>query len=98
MSAHERLATPTAPPQAEVSDVRRVGRRAGRPARPAQGRADVPELRRGGGAVNVRRICRTPEECYAAGRDDGKHDTPLTDAEIAQMVALHARYLLADTA
>jgi hypothetical protein len=48
--------------------------------------------------VNVRRICRTPEECYAAGRDDGKHDTPLTDAEIAQMVALHARYLLADTA
>lgn len=37
----------------------------------------------------------TTDAAFAAGWDDGADDTPLTDAELAQMVQLHARYLTA---
>lgn len=38
-------------------------------------------------------ICRTPEECFAAGWEDGADDAPLTQQEIERLVALHAPYL-----
>lgn len=40
----------------------------------------------------------TADHAFAAGWADGEHDAPMTPAETARMVALHARYLLADTA
>lgn len=38
-------------------------------------------------------ICRTPEECLAAGWDDGADDAPLTQQEIERLAALHSPYL-----
>jgi hypothetical protein len=38
-------------------------------------------------------ICRTTEEAYAAGWDDGADDAPLTQQEIERLVALHSPYL-----
>ena len=35
----------------------------------------------------------TPEECFAAGWDDGADDAPLTQQEIERLVALHSPYL-----
>ena len=39
------------------------------------------------------RICRTPEECFTAGWEDGADDEPLTPQEIERLVVLHAPYL-----
>lgn len=39
------------------------------------------------------RICRTPQEAFAAGWDDGANDPPLTDEQITRLVALHSPYL-----
>lgn len=38
-------------------------------------------------------ICRTPEECLAAGWDDGSDDKPLTQQEIERLAVLHGPYL-----
>lgn len=38
-------------------------------------------------------ICRTPEECFAAGQADGADDKPLTQQEIEHLVALHGPHL-----
>ena len=35
----------------------------------------------------------TPEECFAAGWDDGADDPPLTQQEIERLVALHGPHL-----
>jgi hypothetical protein len=35
-----------------------------------------------------RRICRTPEESFAAGWEDGAHDRPLSREEILRIAAL----------
>lgn len=43
--------------------------------------------------MSTQRICRTPDEAFAAGWADGADDKPLTPAEITQMVQLHARHL-----
>lgn len=47
--------------------------------------------------MSTQRICRTPDEAFAAGWADGADDKPLTPAEIAQMVQLHARHLRPET-
>lgn len=42
----------------------------------------------------VRRICRTPEDAFAAGWHDGADDPPLTPEQrtrIAALLALHVR-------
>lgn len=39
-----------------------------------------------------RRICRTPEESFQAGWDDGAHDRPLSPAEIAYLATLWRPY------
>lgn len=38
-------------------------------------------------------ICRSAEEAYAAGWEDGADDAPLTQQEIERLVALHSPYL-----
>lgn len=38
-------------------------------------------------------ICRTPEECCAAGWEDGADDAPLTQQEIDRLAVLHSPYL-----
>ncbi|WP_166344948.1 hypothetical protein [Phytoactinopolyspora limicola] len=43
-------------------------------------------------------LCRTPEDAFRAGWDDGASDTPLTDQEINRLVALHGRFLRATPA
>lgn len=35
----------------------------------------------------------TPEECFAAGWEDGADDAPLTQQEIERLVSLHSPYL-----
>jgi hypothetical protein len=44
-------------------------------------------------AVKPRRLCRTPEEAFAAGWEDGANDPPLTDAQIAKLAVLLRPYL-----
>ncbi|WUI02059.1 hypothetical protein OHR68_09715 [Spirillospora sp. NBC_00431] len=38
------------------------------------------------------RICRTVAESFAAGREDGKNDRPLSPAEITRLAALLRPY------
>ncbi|HEY9368744.1 hypothetical protein [Streptomyces sp.] len=38
------------------------------------------------------RICRTPDEAFAAGQADAKHHRPLSPAEITRLVALLRPY------
>ena len=38
-------------------------------------------------------LCRTPDDCFAAGWDDGVDDKPLTQAEIERLTSLHGPYL-----
>lgn len=38
-------------------------------------------------------ICRTAEEAYAAGWEDGADDAPLTQQETERLVSLHSPYL-----
>lgn len=38
-------------------------------------------------------IYRTPEECFAAGWEDGADDKPLTEAETESLAVLHSPYL-----
>lgn len=38
-------------------------------------------------------ICRTPEECYSAGWEDGADDKPLTQEEIEHLTVLHGPHL-----
>lgn len=38
-------------------------------------------------------LCRTPEECFAAGAEDGADDDALTQQEIERLAALHSPYL-----
>jgi hypothetical protein len=38
-------------------------------------------------------ICRTAEEAYAAGWEDGADDAPLSQEETERLVALHSPYL-----
>lgn len=38
-------------------------------------------------------LCRTPEDCYDAGWEDGAYDEPLTQQEIERLAALHSPYL-----
>jgi hypothetical protein len=38
-------------------------------------------------------ICRTPEEAYAAGWEDGAEDAPLTQQEIEYLAVLHGPHL-----
>ncbi len=38
------------------------------------------------------RFCRTPEESFQAGWDDGADDPPLTDAQRTQLAALLGPY------
>ncbi|WP_165975231.1 hypothetical protein [Actinomadura rubrisoli] len=35
-----------------------------------------------------RRICRTPDEAFRAGQEDGRHDRPLSPAEITRIATL----------
>lgn len=49
-------------------------------------------------AAAKRRLCRTPEECFQAGWDDGADDPPLTDAQIARLTVLWRPYLRRDAA
>jgi hypothetical protein len=35
-----------------------------------------------------RRICRTAQECFQAGWDDGANDPPLTPAQVTRLAAL----------
>lgn len=39
------------------------------------------------------RLCRTPEECWQAGWDDGANDPPLTPSQIARLTVLLRPYL-----
>lgn len=41
-----------------------------------------------------RAICRTPEESFAVGWQDGADDAPMTQEEIEHLVALHSPYLV----
>lgn len=36
----------------------------------------------------ARRICRTPDECWDAGWEDGADDPPLTQAQIDKLAPL----------
>lgn len=45
-----------------------------------------------------RRICRTPEEAFQAGWDDGANDRPLSPDEIRAIAALMRPYLKRNTA
>lgn len=38
-------------------------------------------------------ICRTPEESFQAGWDDGADDPPLTQQQVDYLVALNSPYL-----
>lgn len=38
-------------------------------------------------------LCRTPDDCFAAGWADGEADKPLTREEIERLAALHSPYL-----
>lgn len=38
-------------------------------------------------------ICRTPEEAFRAGQEDGESDAPLTQQEIEHLSVLHSPYL-----
>ena len=40
-----------------------------------------------------RRICRTPEEAWKAGWEDGANDPPMTQAQIDQLAPLWRLYL-----
>lgn len=40
-----------------------------------------------------RRICRTPEEIFQAGWDDGANDPPLTPAQVTRIAALLGPYI-----
>lgn len=42
-------------------------------------------------------VLRTADECFEAGWSDGADDTPLTQAEIEHLVALHGPYLRSRT-
>lgn len=37
--------------------------------------------------------CRTDEECFRAGWEDGADDAPLTQREIEKLATLHSPYL-----
>lgn len=39
------------------------------------------------------RLCRTPEEAWQAGWDDGADDPPMTDTQIAKLAVLLRPYL-----
>jgi hypothetical protein len=41
----------------------------------------------------VSTTCRTAEEAFRAGWEDGADDAPLTQQEIERLVALHSPYL-----
>ncbi|MGJ6968790.1 hypothetical protein ACSDR0_43500 [Streptosporangium sp. G11] len=43
-------------------------------------------------------ICRTAEECFRAGWDDGANDPPLTPAQRTRLAALLGPYIRASTA
>lgn len=43
--------------------------------------------------MTAERLCRTPEDAFAAGWDDGADDAPLSQQEIERLVALHSPYL-----
>lgn len=49
-------------------------------------------------AETPRRICRTPEEAFQAGWDDGANDPPLTRAQIDRLAPLWRPYLCHDDA
>lgn len=38
-------------------------------------------------------ICRTPEDCFRAGWEDGADDKPLTQEEIEHLAVLHGPHL-----
>lgn len=42
------------------------------------------------------RMCRTADDAFTAGWDDGADDAPLTDDEITRLVALHGPHLRAE--
>ena len=44
--------------------------------------------------MTAERLCRTPEDAFAAGWDDGADDAPLTQTEIEKLVALHGAHLV----
>jgi hypothetical protein len=49
-----------------------------------------------GDAERPRRLCRTPEEIFQAGWDDGVDDPPLTAAQVTHLAALLAPYIQPD--
>jgi len=38
-------------------------------------------------------VCRTVDECFAAGWEDGADDEPLTQQETERLAALHSPHL-----
>ncbi len=53
---------------------------------------------RSAATVPPRRLCRTPEEIWQAGWEDGANDPPLTPAQRTRIAALLGPYIRASIA